>query len=589
MSTTDTSQKLDPALQEVVRYRLTAIADEMEHTLLRAAYSSIVKEGLDASAAIFDKYGRNIAQAAAIPIHLGCMIPAVERIVADFPEESTDPGDVFILNDPYAGGTHLPDIAIIKPVFLEGQLFGYAVTMSHHQEMGGKSPGSLPTDATEIFQEGLQIPPMKLVDAGHQIDQVFRIIERNVRTPTVVMGDLRAQLAACNVGAARLIKLHETMSLDSLRASVEGLIRQADVLTRDRIRDMTDGVYTFTDYMDDDGVDVGTRIEIKASVEILGDTVTIDFEGSSGQVKGPFNCVPASTIAATYYVLRAVIGDDVPNNSGCYEAVTLNMPLGSIVNPRRPAAVNSRTATVRRIGDALLGCFKQIVPDSVPAASCGQLLVMNFAGVSDSGDYFVASELGVGGMGGRNGLDGVDAVETDATNCMNVPAETLELEAPVRVESWSLTEDSAGPGTWRGGTGTSKTFRVLTDGITANYRGERHTTAPWGSQGGSPAARTSATILRAAGSTEQLQSKQMLTLNYGDELTVNLSGGGGYGAALERDPEAVLWDVQNHRVSVAAAASGYGVVIGADGAIDQEATESLRSSQSKKSTGSEAA
>src|SRR5690625_1152577 len=487
MKSTLTETNVDPALQEVLRYRLTAIADEMEHTLLRAAYSSIVKEGLDASAAIFDKYGRNIAQAAAIPIHLGCMIPAVEKIVAEYPEEDISPGDVFILNDPYLGGTHLPDIAIIMPVFLEDTLFAFTVTMSHHQEMGGKSPGSLPTDATEIFQEGLQIPPMKLVDRGQEVSQVFQILERNVRTPEVVMGDLRAQLAACTVGARRLRKLNESMTLETLRSTIDGLIRQADLLTRDRIRAMPDGIYTFTDYMDDDGVDRDERISIRATVEIAADTIAIDFTGSSNQVRGPFNCVPASTIAATYYVLRAVIVDDVPNNAGCYHAISLTMPPGSIVNPHRPAAVNSRTATVRRIGDSLLGCFSQVIPDQVPAASCGQLLVMNFAGKHATGKYFVASELGVGGMGGRRGLDGLDAIETDATNCMNVPAETLELEAPIRVVSWSLSPDSGGAGRWRGGVGTSKTFEINSDEITANYRGERHSTSPWGSQGGSPA------------------------------------------------------------------------------------------------------
>lgn len=585
MTTPCTDVPVDPVLQEVVRYRLTAIADEMEHTLLRVAYSSIVKEGLDASAGIFDKFGRNIAQAAAIPIHLGCMIPAVERIVADFPRDNIKPGDVYILNDPYAGGTHLPDIAIIKPVFLEEEHFGFVVTMSHHQEVGGKSPGSLPTDATEIFQEGLQLPPMKLIDGGEPIGQVFRIIERNVRTPNVVMGDLRAQLSACNVGDEKLQNLNQNMSLQDLRNAIDGLIRQADILTRSRISAMPDGEYTFTDYMDDDGVDVGRQFSITATVKIHGDEVTIDFEGTSPQVRGPFNCVPASSIAATYYVLRAVIGDDVPNNSGCYHALTLDLPEGTVVNPRRPAAVNSRTATVRRIGDALLGCFKQVVPEIVPAASCGQLLVMNFAGRADDGEYFVSSELGVGGMGGRFGLDGIDAVETDATNCMNVPAETLELEAPIRVVDWSLTRDSAGAGQWRGGLGTSKTFKFFSDNITANYRGERHSTAPWGTQGGAPAAYTSAQISRTDGSVEQLRSKQMLNLNTGDELTVNLSGGGGYGDPLLRDPQDVVNDVRNSRITIEAARAAYGVVIAAGGNFDETATHELRRAANSKKDG----
>lgn len=585
MSISPIEVPIDPVLQEVVRYRLTAIADEMEHTLLRVAYSSIVKEGLDASAGIFDKDGRNIAQAAAIPIHLGCMIPAVERIVEDFPPETINPADIYILNDPYAGGTHLPDIAIIKPIFLSHELFGFAVTMSHHQEVGGKTPGSLPTDATEIFQEGLQLPPMKLIDAGQPVDQVFKILERNVRTPNVVLGDLRAQLAACKVGDEKLQELNETLPLNDLRTAIDGLIRQADILTRNRLTQMPDGKYTFTDYMDDDGVDVGQQIAITATVEIHGDSLTIDFTGTSPQVRGPFNCVPASSIAATYYVLRAVIGDDVPNNSGCYQSLTLRLPEGTIVNPHRPAPVNSRTATVRRIGDTLLGCFTQIVPDEVPAASCGQLLVMNFAGRTEYGDYFVSSELGVGGMGGRLGLDGIDAVETDATNCMNVPAETLELEAPIQVMDWSLTTDSAGPGRWRGGLGTSKTFKFLSDDIVANYRGERHTTAPWGAQGGMAAAHTSAKISRANGTVEQLRSKQMLDLHTGDELTIHLSGGGGYGDPLSRSAEDVARDVRNSRISRLIAHDVYGVALNDDGTVSSESTIRLRSEMNTTTTG----
>src|SRR5699024_5764547 len=229
----------------------------------------------------------------------------------------------------------------------------------------------------------------------------------------------------------------------------------------------------------------------------------------------------------------------------------------------------------------LLGCFSQVIPDQVPAASCGQLLVMNFAGKHATGQYFVASEIGAGGMGGRRGLDGLDAIESDATTCMNVPAESLEREAPMRVVSWSLSPDSGGAGRWRGGVGTSKTFEINSDEITANYRGERHSTSPWGSQGGSPAALTSASVLRSSGLREELQSKTMLRMGHGDRLTVNLSGGGGYGSPLERDPEAVLWDVQNKRVTQAAAYSEYGVVIKNDMTIDGQATQQLRTDMYK--------
>src|SRR5699024_3275851 len=372
--------------------------------------------------------------------------------------------------------------------------------------------------------EGLQIPLMKIVDAGQPVPQVFQILERNVRTPKEVLGDLRAQLAACEVGVRKLRELNEDLTKAEITNAIAGLARQSDILTRSRIREMPDGTYTFTDYMDDDGVVRNTPIPIKATVTVAGDSISVDFDGTSPQVRGPFNCVPASSLAATYYVLRAVIGDDVPDNSGCYEALELKLPEGTIVNPYRPAPVNSRTATVRRIGDTLLGCFKQIIPEKVPAASCGQLLVMNFAGksIEENGGYFVTSDLVVGGMGGRRGLDGLDAIETDATNCLNVPAETLELDAPIQVREWALTPDSAGTGKWRGGLGVTKTFAIQRDDVSVNYRGERHTTSPWGVEGGGEATPTTAHIIRASGTTEHLSGKDMLDLNNGDQLTVKL-------------------------------------------------------------------
>ena len=567
---------IDPITQEVLRHRLTAIADEMEMVLLRAAYSSIVKEGLDASAAIFDSRGNNIAQAAAIPIHLGCMIPAVETVVAKWPVNVMAEGDVYILNDPYNGGTHLPDVSVVRPIFHNGHVAALAATISHHQEMGGMVAGSLPPTATDLFQEGLQLPPMKLVDAGRPVHQIFEILERNVRTPHVVMGDLRAQLAACKLADDRMTELVGELGDGELDEIMEALLQQSDVLTRERISAMPDGAYEFTDYMDDDGVNPGQPIRIHATVTIDGDALKFDFTGTQEQVQGPFNCVPASSIAAIYYVLRAVTGNDIPNNSGCYRGIEIILPEGSLMNPIRPAPVNSRTATVRRICDTLLGCFQQIIPDRIPAASCGQLLVMNFGGVDVStGKFYITSELGVGGMGGRLGKDGIDAIETDATNCMNVPAETIELESPVRVKSWSIVSDSGGPGTWRGGCGTEKVFELTSGQATANYRGERHTSSPWGVQGGHEASRTRASVRRHDGQIDHLPSKTMVSLTEGDQLRVELSGGGGYGDPSMRDPFSVLEDVRNKRVSLEQASSRYGVSI-LDDDVDVAGTERLR-------------
>lgn len=567
---------MDPITQEVVRYRLSAIADEMETSLLRAAYSNIVKEGLDASAALFDTRGQNLAQAAAIPIHLGCMIPAVETILDRWPVERMRDGDVYVLNDPYAGGTHLPDIAIVRPLFVAGQPLGVAATMSHHQEIGGMVPGSLPPNATDVYQEGLRLPPLKLVDAGEPVTQVFDILRANVRTPDVVLGDLRAQLSAVHLASRRMNELAEAHSTTELTQIATALLDQSETLTRARITEIPDGRYEFIDYLDDDGIDVGRQISIRATLLVAGSEITVDFTGSSEQVRGPFNCVPASSIAAVYFVVRAITGADIPNNSGCYRPIRVVLPEGSIVNASPPAPVNSRTATVRRLCDVLLGCFAQAVPDRVPAASCGQLLVMNFGGVDPrSGRFYVTSELGVGGMGGRPGLDGVDAVETDATNCMNVPAEAIEMDSPLRVLSWSIQPDSAGAGQWRGGCGTEKVFELTVGEATVNYRGERHTASPWGVRGGLPAPSSGATLHKTSGEDEALPSKTMVRLSAGDRLRVQICGGGGYGDPFERPISAVVEDVRDHRISAAAARKLYGVVI-QDNTVDWDGTEVLR-------------
>ena len=576
---------VDPITQEVVRNRLASIADEMEHTLLRAAYSAIVKEGLDASSAIFDISGNNIAQAASIPIHLGCMIPAAETVVRKWPKEEMRDGDIYILNDPYDGGTHLPDVAVLKPIFVDGQAVALAATMSHHQEMGGIVAGSLPPTATSLFQEGLQISPMKLVDAGRDIEQVYQFIQRNVRTPDIVMGDLRAQIAACNRADRRIKELAEEIPIHQLAKIMDALLTQSERLVRERISKLPDGSYSFEDFMDDDGVDIGKPVRFFATVTIHGDQVKVDFTGSSKQLKGPFNCVPASSIAAVYYVLRAITGPDIPNNSGCYRNLEIILPEGSIVNPRRPAPVNSRTAAVRRICDVLIGCFSKVDPQMVPAASCGQLFAMNFGGVdSDTGQQFIMSDLSVGGMGGRYGMDGIDAIETDATNCMNIPAETMELESPVRVLQWSIESDTAGAGKWRGGCGIQKVFTILEGEVTANYRGERHLHQPWGAEGGNPASLTSARINRENGDIEDMPSKCMIDLRAGDSFELHLSGGGGYGDPLERPTAEVLEDVLNLRVSENKAAADYGVKI-TGREVDEAITSRLREKLAKERTG----
>jgi N-methylhydantoinase B len=570
-------REIDPILLEVVRNRLETIADEMELTLLKSAASPIVKEGLDASAALFNVRGETIAQAAAIPIHLGCLELAARRIVEAFPPETMSDGDAFLLNDPYDGGTHLPDITLAVPVVVGGRVIALACTMCHHQDVGGRTPGSVPTDATELYQEGLIIPPTRLFRTGVLDENLFALLRRNVRIPDVFTGDLMAQVAAGRLGGTRLNELCDRYGTDTVLRYVDELLERAELLTRRGIEAIPDGTYAFEDWLDNDGID-DRPIKIAVAVTVRGSTMSFDFAGTSPQVRGPFNSVPASTLSAIYYAVRAISDPTVPNNGGCFRAVDAVLPLGSLVNPRPPAPVSCRTATIKRIADTILGALVRALPARMPAASSGTLLVMAFGGVDpETGRPFVASELAAGGMGARPTKDGIHVVETDVTNCMNIPVEALEMNFPLRIARTGLWADSAGSGATRGGLGLEKVFEATTTDVAVAHRSERFHSAPWGLFGGRPARRGHAFLVRRDGTREALPSKKMLVLHPGDQLWEYVPGGAGWGDPLERDPERVLADVLDRVISMEAARAEYGVVLSRDGtAVDHDATKERR-------------
>ncbi len=568
----------DPILLEVLRNRLDAIADEMEITLLKSAYSPIVKEGLDASSALFDVEGQTVAQGTGIPIHLGSLVFAVKRIIEVFPPETMREGDAFLLNDPYDGGTHLPDWVVVVPVVWAGRTVALATTMCHHQDVGGKTPGSIPTDATEIYQEGLIIPPCRLMRDGEPDPTVLAFIRRNVRIPEVVVGDLMAQIAAGRLGAARMQELVGKHGLATVLAAIAELFTRAEVLTRRQIAAIPDGTYRFADILDNDGIELDRRIEIRVAVTVRGSDLTFDFTGTSPQVRGPFNSVPSSTLSAVYYTVRAVTDPHIPNNAGCFRPISVVLPPGSLVNPRPPAPVSGRTATVKRIADTLLGAFVQALPERIPAANSGTLLVMAIGGTRpETGRPFVAAELAAGGMGARPRKDGLDAIETDVTNCMNIPVEALEMNFPVRIPYCRTRRDSGGAGRQRGGLGLEKAFQALATDLTVSHRGERFYSVPWGLFGGLPAAGGEAVIARADGGRDAIPGKQIVTLRPGDTLHVRLAGGAGYGDPLDRDDARVLEDVLDGKVSTEAAARDYGVVVDASGReVDALGTKARR-------------
>ena len=549
---------IDPITIEVLRHRLDAIADSMETTLVRCAASPSVKEASDCSVALFNVAGDTIAQGIAIPVHLGSLPPAVRSMLAKYPARTLKEGDMVIMNDPYNGGQHNPDIIILVPVVYRGETVALAVSLAHHQDVGGRTPGSNPTDATDVFEEGLCIPPLKLMENGVLSEAVEGFIRANVRQPDLLFADLSAQMACGQEAANELNTLFDKYGRDLMLEAMAALLDHAEAHTRRLIEQIPDGTYSFTDWLDNDGLDLDRRINITATVTIKGSNLHVDFTGTSAQVRGPFNAVPACALSAVRYVVRAITDPDLPNNEGCYRMITVNIPEKSLLNPTRPAAVNNRAPTLRRVVDTVMGAMAKALPGRVPAANNGHPLVARFGGIDDNGRIFIVSEGGTGGMGARPNKDGIDCIHTDTSNSMNVPVEVVEKVAPLRINYYRIRRDSGGPGRFRGGCGFEKEYECLCDRVVVSHRGERHYTQPWGLEGGSPGASSRSVIVRADGSEEVVPSKMNIELRKGDRLVLLTSGGGGYGNPKDRPGAEVLEDVLDGKVSVQAAAEIYG-------------------------------
>ncbi|MCB1738838.1 MAG: hydantoinase B/oxoprolinase family protein [Gammaproteobacteria bacterium] len=554
----DNRATVDPVTLEVVRHKLEGIANEMESTLLRSSFSPIVKEGLDASASLFTTDGESLAQAIAVPIHLATLIPCVQRILQTYALEQMRDGDVFIMNDPYLGGTHLPDIALVMPVFHEGRPIALSATMTHHQDVGGMTPGSVPTTATEIFQEGIRIPPLKFRDAGELNSTLIALLRLNVRLPDTFMGDLNAQLAACTIGARRVVELADRYGADPLADIAAALLRRSEQLTRLAIEAIPDGRYHYVDYLDNDGIELDKPVRIETTVHVQDDSVLIDFAGTAAQLKGPFNCVPSGAQAAAWFAMHALTDPEIPTNSGCFRPIELRLPEGSLVNPRCPAPVNSRTATIKRITGCIIGALRQALPERAPADAASELLVLAFAGERRDGSRYIVGELIASGSGASADKDGVDVIETDGSNCMNLPVEALEMDAPIRVLCSRLRTDSGGPGRQRGGLGIQRVYEILHGEVSFTHRGERHDHPARGAQGGGDGQTARSVITRVDGTEEVIHSKLVTVLHPGDRVEVTTAGGGGYGPAGERDRRALSEDLRNGKVRDAGIYAGPG-------------------------------
>jgi N-methylhydantoinase B/oxoprolinase/acetone carboxylase alpha subunit len=539
---------LDPITIEVVRHKLEGIANEMQTTLLRSSFSPIVKEGLDASAGLFTADGQTLAQACAIPIHLATLIPVMRKIIETFPPDRMHPDDTFLLNDPYTGGTHLPDIALIQPIMRDGRLLAFSAAMTHHQDMGGMAAGSVPTTATEIYQEGLRLPPLKFRDAGRLNETLVAIIRQNVRIPDTVMGDINAQLAACQVGARRITELAGKHGHNALTAIFNELLDRSETMTRHALARIPAGTYRYVDFLDNDGIELDKPIRIEVAVTLRDSSIHIDFTGTSKQVRGPLNCVPSGSLAAACFAIRALTDPAIPTNAGCFRPISLHLPEGSLVNPEEPAPVNARTSTIKRIANCIMSALGEVLPDRVPAPSAGEMLMVAFGGRHPAGGNFVTGDLVASGSGATSKSDGVDVIETDATNCMNLPAEAMEMETPIRLHRAAVRSGSGGLGKFRGGLGTIREYEALVDNVTFTHRGERHFSAARGVFGGHDGARAESEIIRANGTREIIPSKIVTRLMKGDRVVVRTAGGAGYGEPAARDPAMAAADAADEKL-----------------------------------------
>ena len=538
-----------PATLTIFNHLFASVAEEMGLTLERTAYSPNIKERLDFSCALFLGDGRMLAQAAHIPVHLGAMPASVQAAV-----ERCAPlraGDVVILNDPYLGGTHLPDITLVSPVFVPGRRIEseegkatpaskreqpafFVASRAHHADVGGSSPGSMPL-STDLFQEGVIIPPLKLVEAGKRNEGVWQLLLRNVRTPRERAGDLEAQLAAHTTGARRLHEIATRHGLEQALAQAEALIAYARRLTKAALRRLPPGEYTFTDYLDDDGQG-RNEIPIRVRLSVEGGRLLADFAGTAPAVPGNLNAVPAIVHSAAAYCMRcvalALLGSELPMNQGAFGPLTVRIPPGSLLDPRPPHAVAAgNVETSQRIVDVLFGALAQALPDLIPAASQGTMNNLAFGGADDDGEPFAYYETLGGGIGAGPRADGGHGLHSHMSNTRNTPVEALEYAFPLRVEAYHLRRDSGGAGRHRGGEGLVRRFRFLRP-VTVTLAGERRRHAPYGLRGGEDGAPGRNSLVRD-GVRELLPGKVRCELDAGDILQIETPGGGGWGNADE--------------------------------------------------------
>jgi N-methylhydantoinase B len=563
----------DPIEFELFKNALFGVADEMALTVFRTTYSGVLKDNMDYSTAMFDGAGVLVAQGLTLPGHLGSMPTAMASVQQTFAGNIHE-GDVFVFNDPFRGGMHLPDVFVFKPIFRDDALIAWACAVCHHTDVGGRVPGSNASDSTEIYQEGLRIPPLKLYDRGERNETLFALIETNVRVPVKVFGDLRAQLAACHIAEAALIDLAARYGTDKLQEYMTELVDYAERMTRAAIRELPDGVYDFLDHIDDDGVDVGVPIPLKVTITKKGDTIHADWTGTAPQVKGAINNTLSYTKSATYCSIRSILPQNIPTNEGVFRAIAVEAPKGTIANMELPGACAARGLTGFRMVDCMFGALAKMLPDRVFAASDGGNTGVSIGGYYADRTPFIYVDFTCCAWGGRPDADGLDGNSNIYANMASQPIEVTESEQPLQITAYEFIKDAMGPGKFRGGAPFRREYKLLADEAILQVRSDRRDFRPYGLYGGGPG-KPSQNFLNPDNHPTLLPSKLTMIMKKGDLFRHEVAGAGGWGDPLDRDPVLVLKDVRNEFVSAHAAREDYGVILIGD-TVDADATIALR-------------
>ena len=567
--------RTDPVTLQVMTNAIYSVADEMVAALIRTSFSTNIKDRRDCSGAVFTRDGQLVAQGeVGTPLHLGVMLPAVQTAIAAVPPETLEPGDDIIINTPYPEGPgHLNDVTLVSPVFDGPHLVAYVANMSHHVDVGGFAPGSMAFGVWEHFQEGLQIPPLKLVKRGRIDEDLVRLITANLRTPVEFRGDLAAQIAANNVGEERLQGLMRKYGREAMLHYMSEIMDYSQRRLSAAIRQLPRGSFSSQDFLEGDGLST-EKIAIRVTVTVQESELVADFRESDPQVLGPVNCRPPSVKACAYYLAKALLDPGLPPNSGAFRPIRVLTKPGTLMEVQFPGALcNANIVTTQRIVDALMGAFLQIIPERAAAACSGTMNLLNIGGRNPrSGALFNYIETYGGGQGALVDRDGTSAVQMHMTNTRNAPVEVIESTYPFFIHGYGLVPDSAGAGEFRGGYGMRREFEIEAERVTVTLSSDRFELAPWGIFGGLSASTGDCKVVLPDGSVEQLPSKVTRVLTRGSRLISTTPGGGGWGDPCRRPPEKVRQDVVQQLVSRESALKIYGVVLNEDLTLDREAT-----------------